>query len=67
MPDRPVRRDLPLPGAFNGECVRCGGSVPKVVRSGLAAYLCDRCIEMHASGSVPAFQSQRVFGTVEDD
>jgi hypothetical protein len=55
---------------YGGECVRCGGSVPTVVRSGLAAYFCSKCwsgIQERASGSDPAFQSQRVFGGVEDD
>lgn len=50
MPERPSRRPLPLPGAYSGECLKCGGSVPKVVRSGLAAYLCEKCFELRANG-----------------
>jgi hypothetical protein len=63
-------RALPLPGRYGGECVRCSGSVPKVVRSGLAAYFCSKCwtgIQERTGGSDPTFSSQRVFGRVEDD
>ncbi len=65
-------RPLPLPGAYAGDspCVRCGGALPEVVRSGLAAYFCTECwqlIEGRASGLDPAFQVQRAFGRVEDD
>jgi hypothetical protein len=72
MPERPSRRPLPLPGLYaaNGECVKCGGPLPKVVRSGLAAYFCSDCwlfVQARASGLDPAFQSQRAFGGVEDD
>jgi len=70
MPDRPSRRDLPLPGAYSGECLRCGGSVPKTVRSGLAAYFCSDCwrsVEARASGLDPAFQSQPPVGRLEDE
>jgi hypothetical protein len=65
-------RPLPLPGLYScsGPCVRCGGALPEVVRSGLAAYFCDECwgrIEARASGLGSAFHGQRDFGRVEDD
>jgi hypothetical protein len=66
----PSSRPLPLPGVYNGECVRCGGSVPKAVRSGLAAYFCADCwrrVEAQAQGLDPAFESQRSFRHIEDD
>jgi hypothetical protein len=65
-------RPLPLPGLYSsrGPCVRCGGALPGVVRSGLAAYFCEECwkrIEARASGLDPAFHAQRAFGWMEDD
>jgi len=71
MPNAPSR-PLPLPGIYSssGPCVRCGDVLPKVVRSGLAAYFCEECwerIEARASGLEPAFQAQRASGRVEED
>jgi hypothetical protein len=70
MPKAPPR-PLPLPGLYSsGPCVRCGGALPKVVRSGLAAYFCEDCwqrIEARASGLDLAFTAQRAFGRMEDD
>jgi hypothetical protein len=65
-------RPLPLPGIYSssGLCVRCGGALPRAVRSGLAAYFCEecwRCIEERASGLDPSFQGQRALGRLEDD
>ena len=70
MSDPPSRRALPLPGAYSGECVRCGNSVPKAVRSGLAAYLCSDCwflVEARARGLEPEFQLQGAAVGAEDD
>jgi hypothetical protein len=71
MPHAPPRL-LTLPGFYssNGPCVRCGGALPKAVRSGLSAYFCDEYwqrIEERASGLDPVFHAQGVFGRMEDD
>ncbi len=71
MPSAPPR-PLPLPGIYSssGPCVRCGGALPKLVRSGLAAYFCEDCwerIEARASGLAPAFHARTALGRVEDD
>ena len=71
MPVRPQSRPLPMPGVYSGECVRCARSVPKAVRSGLAAYFCAECwslVEAPAQGGLdPAFESQRSSRRIEDD
>ena len=71
MPKAPPR-PLPLPGLYSssGPCVRCGGALPKAVRSGLAAYFCEECwarIEARASGLDPAFHGRVALGRIEDD
>lgn len=65
-------RPLPLPGIYSssGPCVRCGGTLSKVVRSGLAAYFCEDCwarIEARASGLDLAFHGRVALGRIEDD
>jgi hypothetical protein len=72
MSERHLPRGLPLPGVYgaNGECVKCGGSLPKVVRSGLAAYFCSDCwllVLQSASHLDPVSQSNPAFGRIEDD
>jgi len=72
MSERLRSRALPLPGVHsaNGECVKCGGSLPKIVRSGLAAYFCEDCwlrVQESASRMAGTTQPNPAFGHVKDD